>query len=152
MANKVYDRYEHEGKEYLLLLKDETITELDASWIKNQKDLQNFKDMLHRFAEVGEYWFWIDTGVVVKLAKHDKGYAWLIDDTRENSQRYVWLTRKAKRFQSKIVERLNELSDLLSTGMDPDEVIENVKETVPEEEEQNAWEDSSREDSGDSSS
>lgn len=148
--SRVYDRYEHEGKEYLMLLKDETVKQLDASWIQTRKDLTSFKDLLHRFAGTAEDWFWIDTGVPAKLVKHEHGYVWLIDDTRENSQRFVWLSNKAKRFQKKLVERLNEMSELLSTGMDPEEAIENAKVSIDEKEAQDGGEDSEGETDRDS--
>lgn len=129
--NKVYERMEYDGEEHLLLLDDQSLKELDISWCKTREDVQAMNRLLHEFISTVEKFFWIDTGVSIKLVAHKDGFHWLAPDNRDISMRYVHLSQKARKFKDKIVARVNEYAEVLSENPDK---IEEVMEEYAEDE------------------
>lgn len=105
---KVYKRIEHEGEEHLLLSDRDILKEIDMSWVSDDADLRVVLEKLHEYISTGAQWFWIETGVPVKLQKKSTGFVWLVPDTRENSMKFQWLKNKVKKYEDRIVNTINE--------------------------------------------
>lgn len=118
---KVYKRMEHEGEDYLLLSDQNVLEDIDLSWVRSDDDLKEVLQKLHDYESTGAKWFWIETGVPVKIKKTKTGFTWLAPDTRDNSMKYKWLRSKVERYEARIVETINKYGEEISAVLHGEE-------------------------------
>jgi hypothetical protein len=114
-TNRVYDRVEYQGVEYIKILEKDTLKRLDVSWCKTKEDLQSLNRLYQELMETARKWYWVDTGVQLTLVPTDYGFMWLISDEAENSRRLQWLISRADRYEQKIVNRINKYASVLAS-------------------------------------
>lgn len=114
MAERTYERIEHEGTEYIKLLESDTLRKLDVSWCQTRSDVQALNRLYQELMNAMRRWFWVDTGVQLRLLPTDYGFVWMVEDSPENSKRVRWLVSRATRFEDKIVKRINDYASVLS--------------------------------------
>lgn len=102
---KTYPRYD--GR---LELHRTTYGEIDMTTIPKE-GMNVLSAALDGFVRTCEQWFWIETGFSLKIiaVKDGDEDVWTVDDDRSASMAYHWLSSKAAKYSSKIVDRLNQL-------------------------------------------
>lgn len=114
---RTYPRVVHEGTEYLLLIEQDTLSQLNLEWAFTAADIKDFYKKYKLYTETAKQWFYIETGIELILIPREQGFAWAVEDERDMSTKYVWLRRKALRFERKIVERLNSYGDSINEAL-----------------------------------
>ena len=123
---RVYKRKEHNGIEYLLLVEQDILKDLNLDWVRNDDDLREILNMLHDYEQTAAKWFWIETGVPVTLVKRSDGLTSLDPEARQHRMNYKWLRTKAEKYEKKIAETINAYGEQMQ---------EVLGENVPEEDE-----------------
>lgn len=104
---KVYKRVTVDGEDYLLLSDRDILSELDLSWAETDDDIKEVLRQLHEYESIAEKWFWIETGVPIRVEKRSTGFTWVVSDRRENSMKYKWLKNKVAKFENRIIATIN---------------------------------------------
>lgn len=113
-TKKVYDRVEYNGEQYIKLLEKETLKRLDVSWCQTKKDLQALNKLYQELMHTAQRWYWVDTGVQLRLLSTEFGFIWLVFDEEANSKRLQWLMSRARTYENKIVNRINKYASVLA--------------------------------------
>lgn len=122
---RTYPRVEHEGKEYLQLLNEDTLGQLNVEWALTATDIRNFYKRYTEYVRAAQAWFYVETGYELVLIPHEtNGFVWAVEAGGDMSTRYVWLQRKAKKFHRYIVERLN------AYGRSVDEALKHINSAI----------------------
>jgi len=96
MGRRVHPRHKaSNGVEYLVLLSTNT-----GVRINNAKGL-------HAVHTLTAAWWQIETGRRLTIFPVGENYVWCVPDVLENQLNYKWLSRKAARYEQKIVDYLN---------------------------------------------
>jgi hypothetical protein len=106
---KVYPRHRIGDKEFILLHQEDSIGKIDIDSVKEDDEIKRAMMLFDLYSEKAKEWFWIETGVQLVLYPTKRGYKWCVEDNRDNAGDYRWLSNKAKRFERKIIERVNQV-------------------------------------------
>lgn len=115
MGRRVHPRHKTpDGEEYLILLQSNTLGKLHATQeaIKTllpgqpvvvEKAITGLADLL----DLAMGWWSIETARELYIFDCKAHYHWCVEDVLENQLNYKWLSRKAARYEQKIVDYLN---------------------------------------------
>lgn len=106
---KTYPRRSHEGVEYLMLNDAITLKQFNVAYLKEKEDVTKVMKLYNEYLGYAQKWFLIETGRPLTLIPTKEGHTWCMQDTRRNSQDYMWLSQKVRRYEKHIVDRINDI-------------------------------------------
>lgn len=107
---KTYPRVTHGGTTYILLFEANSLRKLTLTDMNDDREtLYQMIRIFRGYLSVAKQWFFIDTGRQLFVFNTEgTTYEWAVRDARKNAQDFRWLSCKARRYESRIVERLND--------------------------------------------